>query len=190
MCGKELVQFRLAPVELHPQGGKILFSVAEIAVIAKHPELPCVFLKQKVQIAINFGDNVRLRFLSELLQFRLDLIEIPFRRCELLPRLSEGCVQFCGLLRKPRRELLFGASERFPGSGLRFSATRKTEGDNEDGYGPEGSHRSEVSPFAAILPIQNKDSPCDKRNATHSAALSGFGFQHGGCRQSLYPSEY
>jgi len=127
MHGKELVQFRLAPIELHPQRGKILFSIAEIAVIAEHPELPRVFPQAESQIAINFGDNSLLCFLSELLQFRLDLIEIPFRRCELLPRLSEGCVQFCGLLRKSRRKLLFGASERFPVSGLRFSATRKRE---------------------------------------------------------------
>jgi hypothetical protein len=76
MRGKELVQFRLAPIELHPQRRKILFSIAEIAVIAEHPKLPRASLQQKIQIAIHFGDNSFLRLLSELLQVRPVLIEI------------------------------------------------------------------------------------------------------------------
>jgi hypothetical protein len=73
---EQSVQVHVTLIELLVQSGKILASVAKPAIDSERVQLSGVAFEKKVKITVNSAANCFSRFLSELFNGRLKLIEV------------------------------------------------------------------------------------------------------------------
>jgi len=75
---EQSVQVRVTLIELLVQSGEIFISIAKPGIDSEHLQLSGVAYEEKVKIAVNSAVNCLLRFLSQLFNGRLKLIEFYF----------------------------------------------------------------------------------------------------------------